>query len=221
MWPVRRSGKAAFHIALALLTAGLWLPIWRCMALLVRGWKCGVCGAPVESAQEESLSPAGLRRRIAAHFARYQSLSPWAFTWRASLESLGVAIVVGLLAALVFPFHHDRLNLTAGNFFIFGVIRAPIIETLLFQVILIEVGRRLGAGFRLQIAISTVPFAAAHFLPWGPVSGFSAGLVGGFYLAFTCASWRPRSAWTAFWTTAVSHAFHNALVFLVLLLPGR
>jgi len=51
----------------------------------------------------------------------------------------------------------------------------------------------------------------AHALK-GVTTGLAAGLLTGFYLAFTYAHWREQTRWTAFWTTAGSHAIHNGIV---------
>jgi hypothetical protein len=61
-----------------------------------------------------------------------------------------------------------------------------------------------------------VLFAAAHFTE-GLAVGVGAGLVGGFYFAFTYVHRRERSRWTALWTTAVCHGIHNAIAILLLL----
>jgi hypothetical protein len=217
----RRSGAMAFHIALVVLTAGLWFPAWILMVLLKPGWKCAICGSKVDFPSPESQSAHGLRERIAAHFARYQKLPPWTFTWRVALESIGFALVAGTAAAMVLP--HEgllvhRLHMTPGQLFVRAVLLAPVIETLLFQFLVIEIAARLGAGFMLQIALSMVPFAVAHFFVNGPVNGVAAGVVGGFYLAFTYATWRPRSRRIAFGATAGMHALINSLAFMALLL---
>jgi hypothetical protein len=93
------------------------------------------------------------------------------------------------------------------------VVVAPVLETLLFQVLLIGVARWCRLSFGWQVTWSTVVFSAVHFLE-GLGTGVCAGMVGGFYLAFTCAHWWDRSGWTAFWTTALSHSLRNGLIFL-------
>jgi len=71
------------------------------------------------------------------------------------------------------------------------------------------------ARFSIQVFASLVPFFLAHATE-GLGTAIQAGLVGGFYLAFTYAHWRAQSRWTAFWTTALSHALHNGAVFAIL-----
>jgi len=95
---------------------------------------------------------------------------------------------------------------------------APIFETLLLQALPIAIARLAKAGFWLQVLVSTVPFAGLHFLEGFSV-GLGAGVVGGFYFAFTYAHWRQRSRWTALWTTALCHAIHNAMA-VFMMLPG-
>jgi hypothetical protein len=109
------------------------------------------------------------------------------------------------------------LDLPYYQFVLLGVLLAPIIETLVFQALPVGVARLFKASFRWQVAAATILFAAAHFTESIAV-GVGAGLVGGFYLAFTYVHWRERSRWTAFWTTAVSHGIHNGIA-AILLLP--
>ena len=63
-------------------------------------------------------------------------------------------------------------------------------------------------------------FAGLHFLD-GVAAGICAGMAGGFYFAFTFAHWREKSRWTAFWVTAVSHAFNNFVAFVLLAIGGE
>ena len=90
----------------------------------------------------------------------------------------------------------------------YGLAGAPIIETLIFQAFPVWIARKCKARLPDQVLASLVPFAVAH-LTAGLATAMDAGLVGGFYFAFTYAHWRVQSRWTAFWTTALSHALHN------------
>jgi hypothetical protein len=91
---------------------------------------------------------------------------------------------------------------------------APVVETILFQLFPIWVVRLGNARFSIQVVASLIPFFLAH-LSEGIAAGISAGLVGGFYLAFTYAHWCEKSKLTAFWVTAVAHFIHNAIVLLL------
>ena len=77
--------------------------------------------------------------------------------------------------------------------------------------------RMAGGGFRMCIVAAMVPFALAHFLI-GLATGVAAGIVGGFYLAFTYVNWRSESLSAALGMTIALHALGNALAILPLLL---
>jgi hypothetical protein len=99
--------------------------------------------------------------------------------------------------------------------FLEGVLIAPALETLLPQDIPISIARISRVTFWRQVVTSTIIVAIPHFFA-DVGTGLGAGLVGGFYSAFTYAHWRNRSRWTAFWTTTASHALHNAIVLAIL-----
>ena len=93
------------------------------------------------------------------------------------------------------------------------VVCSPIIETLVFQAFPVWIARICKARFSVQILASAIPFAIDHALI-GIQSGIAAGLVGGFYFAFTYVHWRKKGRWTPFWVTAVSHAIFNGTLIL-------
>lgn len=94
------------------------------------------------------------------------------------------------------------------------VLVTPLVETLLFQSLFAALSRRLGLGFGWSILVTTIPFAAVHFVVSIP-TGVGPGVVGGFYFAFMYVHLRRKSFHTAYWLTAASHAIHN--LFIVLL----
>lgn len=98
---------------------------------------------------------------------------------------------------------------------LFVVVWGPFLETLLFQSLPIGFCRCLYFGRGVQMTASIALFFLAHLIK-GVVSGIGAGLIGGFYLAFTYVRWRRRNWWTAFWVTWASHAINNGLYFLLL-----
>jgi len=49
-------------------------------------------------------------------------------------------------------------------------------------------------------------------------NGFAAGIVGGFYFAFTCTRWRRESLGRAFWMTTGQHFLHNAFACAIALM---
>lgn len=154
---------------------------------------------------------------LRVHFQNYQKLRPLKFCLLITAESLVLSIISGGLIELFWgiptrPF----LYLPVKRLFILLVIFAPIIETLLFQTMPITVLKWLRANFVLQIALSALLFAAAHFaISWQV--GISTGIVAGFYLAFTYAHWSALSHITAYWTTTLSHAIRNFIAFLIII----
>jgi hypothetical protein len=150
---------------------------------------------------------------IKAHFQRYRERSPWGFCWRITIEGLVVTSAIAIILSL--------LSLPGRSFRLFdlvflGVLVAPVIETLLLQALPIWAARSFKAGLVVQIAASVALFTVCH-IQAGIATGIAAGLIGGFYFAFTYAHWREKSRWTAFWTTAVSHALHNGALTLTLI----
>jgi hypothetical protein len=132
--------------------------------------------------------------------------------------------IVILLCAFIFDHllsepDRDFPDWSAGTIFLFIVVIAPVFETLLLQGLPIYVARKLNAPFIWQIIVSMALFAGVH-LAEGIITFIAAGLIGGFYFGFSYAHWREKSRWTAYWVTAVSHAFHNAAIFVLLALSG-
>jgi hypothetical protein len=101
-----------------------------------------------------------------------------------------------------------------------GVIVAPLLETLIFQAFPIWIARLCKARLSIQVVVSVVPFFLAHAIE-GIGAGIAAGLIGGFYFAFTYVHWREYRRWTAFWITAVSHAIHNGILIPLALAFGE
>jgi hypothetical protein len=144
------------------------------------------------------------------HFRRYWRREPWDFCWRIAIEgtlvSLAAALVVSILGA-----EGRKLEINFPALLCIGVIVAPVLETLLFQALPVCLARLCKASFAQQVVASVVPFFLAHAVE-GLATGVAAGLVGGFYFAFSYARWCRKSAWTAFWVTAASHAIHNGIL---------
>ena len=89
-------------------------------------------------------------------------------------------------------------------------IRAPVLETVIDQVLIILLMRWIGFEMEAQIAVSAFLFVWCHFKNASPRSGFCS-ISGGLYYGFTCAHWIRTSLWTSFWVTAAAHALHNIL----------
>lgn len=147
---------------------------------------------------------------IKQHFQNYRQREPWDFCWRIAIEGTVVSLAMSICLSFLdlgerdIPF--DFLELL-----LLGVVVAPVLETLIFQALPIWIARLFHASFSVQVAASVILFFLAHVIE-GIGTGIAAGLVGGFYFGFTYAHWRERGRWTAFWTTAVSHAIHNGIL---------
>lgn len=157
---------------------------------------------------------------IRRHFEKYRSREPWPFCWRVALEATLLSFVVGSVLGLLFG-ATDRgfMNLPVFPVLVLVLAVAPVAETLLLQALPISASRLLGLGLRSQLTVSTVLFTLAHCLE-GVAVGVAAGLIGGFYLAFTYAHWAARSHFTAYWVTMVSHFIRNSIACAILLSSG-
>lgn len=156
-------------------------------------------------------------RPLRLHIARYRRLGPLPFAIRAALEGLLVSLLVGILVA---PFLGERENLRGIEphlLVLFAVLWAPIGETFFLQAVPIHVLRLGRAPAWRQVLWSTLLFAGMH-IGEGWSTALSAGLVGGLYFAAGYVWWARRSAWTAFWTTALAHGIRNAIAVGVYLL---
>lgn len=156
---------------------------------------------------------------IRAHFQRYRQRHPWSFCWRIAIEGTSVALVVSSVI-LVVGFAPRKIEISFWPLMFLGVIIAPIFETLIFQAFPVWIARLCKANFSAQLLASTIPFMMVHAIE-GVQTAIAAGLVSGFYLAFTYVHWREHKRWTAFWTTAVSHAIHNGILIPLALAFGE
>jgi hypothetical protein len=155
------------------------------------------------------------------HFQRYRQRGPWAFCWRISIEGLLATVLCALVLTFLFPeLDREFPDWDPATMFMIIVVLAPIFETLLLQALPIYIARKFKAPFGRQVIISMAIFAGLHFLD-GVAAGLCAGMTGGFYFAFTFAHWRDKSRWTAFWITAVSHAFNNFVAFVAIAVSGQ
>ncbi len=151
--------------------------------------------------------------KIRQHFLQYQQMKSWEFCWKITFEGLIVSIPILLLFLAIFGVPEELE--AAGPLMLedlFGaVVFAPITETLVLQAFPIFIVRALKGSMKWQILASTIFFAAPHFL-LDVATGIGAGLIGGFYSAFTYSHWRNKSKWDSFWVTTVSHGIHNGLL---------
>jgi uncharacterized protein len=151
------------------------------------------------------------------HFRGYLTMRPLTFCWRITVENLIVSLVTtGLILFFLEPVTRTNLQgLTAGSILWSIIIVGPIIETLIFQVVPIFLARLVGIEFFGQVLLSMGLFAIPHFTR-SIGAGIGAGLIGGFYSAFTYVHWRQKSLWTAFWVTALSHGLYNLAIFAMI-----
>lgn len=152
-------------------------------------------------------------RFLRAHFAAYRRRAKWSFLWRISIEGLLVPLVLGLAIvwALQLPERADLNHMATWDLMVSAVVLAPFFETLLFQALPIAVARVCGWGFWAQVAVSNVLFALPHF-GIAASTGIAAGVLSGFYIAFTYAHWRETSFRSALWMTAGMHSLHNLIL---------
>lgn len=92
------------------------------------------------------------------------------------------------------------------------VLRAPILETLLFQMLPVEVAKKLRLPIDGQWLISASLFMLAHFWNNGAASGLTAGLIGGGMLGLTYLVWREVSFVKALLATILTHALYNGML---------
>lgn len=155
---------------------------------------------------------------IARHFEKHRRRTPWNFCWRVTLEGVLVSVLVlTAISCLVDLEERQFLDWPIPVILFVMLIMAPIFETLLLQALPITLCRLFRRSFRTQILVSLIPFTVLHMLE-GIGAGVGAGLIGGFYLAFTYAHWAEKSYWTALWTTVVSHFLRNLVVAVVLVI---
>jgi hypothetical protein len=155
---------------------------------------------------------------LKAHFRKHRQRKPWDFCWKVAIEGVIVSIIPAvILVGLVNQSERGFTNEPLGKMLLLILVLAPVLETLLFQTLPIGVARLFKAGFKMQVLVSTIPFAAAHMLE-GVTVGICAGLIGGFYLAFTYAHWIEKSAWKALWITTLSHFIRNSFCAVVLII---
>jgi hypothetical protein len=159
-------------------------------------------------------------RFVEAHFRNLQTASPWKFFFWVFGESFVLSITAAYLASLVLP-HGPRTDLPHGSaikVILLLAIVGPVLETLIFQWAPIQLLCRFRVSTTFQILASIAFFAGAHYFSAGIPTGIAAGLVLGFYLAFSFVTWRKISATAAFGMTAAIHAAHNLVPAVVLLM---
>jgi hypothetical protein len=106
-------------------------------------------------------------------------------------------------------------SLSVTALFVMAVIVGPVFETVLGQVLPIEIVRGLGATAVICITLSALAFAVGHYVNGGVAHGTAAFFSGGWFAcAYVCM--RSRGLWTAFATASTAHATHNAVLLSII-----
>lgn len=147
------------------------------------------------------------------HFRRHERRSPGDYLWRVTLEAFLIAMAVAILLSLLGVADRE-IEVDFETFAVLAILVAPWLETLLLQMLPVGLARLCGAGRSVQLILSMVVFAALHFIE-GVGTGLAAGIVLGFYLAFTYTHWRRHSRTRAFWMTTAQHMIHNTVAVML------
>lgn len=139
-------------------------------------------------------------------------LTPGWFIVRVAVESLVLRLAVIVLLYYTVGDTSDT-NVTKSGFF-FVVVFAPILETLLLQSLPVRIAEIFTGKTDVLFLCAWLPFALLHFTN-SFLSGIGAGLIGGYYIAFTYVVFLRRSHGQAFFATAAVHALGNAICYIV------
>lgn len=156
---------------------------------------------------------------IGDHYLRLFARSGWSFAWRVWAEAQAISYAAGfiLFRFFNFPRRSDLDGSSALNVFLGINVAGPLLETLVFQMLPIELARFAKASKTWQLLLSVALFAGTHFFVSIP-TGITAGLICGFYFAFAYIRNREFSIARAFWTTAAIHSAINLITFAGFLL---
>jgi hypothetical protein len=156
---------------------------------------------------------------IYKHFEHHQNRTWWDFCWRTTLEKTLIAIIAAFCTEyFVTEPARSFGSSSKGQLIFYMVVLAPIVETFFFQAIPIGIARQFRTRLRTQILVSIVPFMLGHLVE-GVGTGIAAGLIGGFYLAFTYATWVEKTTvGKAMLITVFCHALGNAIIVPIILL---
>ena len=100
-------------------------------------------------------------------------------------------------------------------FFLVAIVWAPLFETLVGQILPIELARRFGASDQVCILVSAALFGLGHFRSGGLASGI-ATFIGGGIFAYAYMSMRERGVGTSYVAAVSAHAGHNAMLIYVM-----
>lgn len=163
-----------------------------------------------------------LLQSVRAHFSRLAEKQKWSFLWRTWLEAVLLAYIVGNIVQRVSPAgpRSDLEGMTLLGLVGLVLFLGPLVETLLFQCIPLEIAASVHVRRSLRFILSVVPFALAHSFAGIPTV-LAAGVVGGFYFAFSYERWRRESLVVAVVMTFLLHSSFNLVGVLGLLFLSR
>jgi zinc-ribbon domain len=96
---VRRQGtNHVLHLLLALVTVGIWIPIWLLLSIKIGGWRCGSCGLRAS----RSLFHWSIVRDLLFDIFSIPREQRLRQVWWKNLRRNSVAVVIGFAAAVLF-----------------------------------------------------------------------------------------------------------------------
>jgi hypothetical protein len=163
-----------------------------------------------------------LAQYVRKHFSCLAENEKWPFLWRTWLEAVLLAYIVANIVTFFFPAgpRSDLAQMTLWGLLGLVLIVGPLFETLAFQCLPWEFTSTLRVRRSLRFLLSVVPFALAHHFAGMPTV-LAAGIVGGFYFAFTYERWRKESLVVAVVMTFLLHSSFNLVGVLGMLLLPR
>ncbi len=159
-------------------------------------------------------------RPIRDHYQKLFARSGWSFAWWVWAEAQVLSYAVGCLLFQLFSMSRrsDLDGLAPFSVFLWINVMGPLLETLMCQMLPIELARFAKASRTWQLLCSVGFFALTHFLYVGIPTGITAGLICGYYFAFAYIRNREISVVRAFLTTAAIHSGINLITFVGFLL---
>jgi len=102
-------------------------------------------------------------------------------------------------------------SMSVAVVFVYGVIFAPLFETLVGQALPIELAKKFTDSKAIMIAVSGAVFGIGHYINGGVVHGLTALLHGSFFASSFVVA-RKGGFQYGFASAALTHAVHNAIL---------
>lgn len=106
-----------------------------------------------------------------------------------------------------------------ATMFFMMVVFAPVVETVLGQVLPMEAARRLGGRPAVQVLLSGLVWGYGHYVSGGMAHGITA-VFGGLVFAYAYAVLRPAGIRPAYVAAATAHALQNGIIWALMMLPA-